>query len=117
MWRAESFSNLRTTKMGSTEVWASKASLPPPASPLSHLLSSASENAMKAAGHELRGLNAYLSLGLERGILFPIFCVIDYLGCRLAAASQIPISSDTLVYGSNNVGTQGELRVRHFFTF
>ena len=62
------------------------------------------ENAMKSASHELIGLDAYFTHGLRENVHFPLLCVIDYGGYRLLASSQLPISGETLVYGSGNAG-------------
>lgn len=45
----------------------------------------------------------YLHCGVE-GLHFPLMCLIDYRGFRLVAISILPIDSDTIVYGSANVG-------------
>ena len=65
--------------------------------------------AMKAASHELRGLNAYFSVGGLIGVNCQLMSIIDYMGFRLSAFSWLPVinsrSSDTtLRYGSDNGG-------------
>ncbi|GAM22209.1 hypothetical protein SAMD00019534_053840 [Acytostelium subglobosum LB1] len=61
------------------------------------------EKAQKSAGHELKGLNHFMeySNGLIR---FPLMAVIDYRGYRLLAISNLPITKNTIVYGSNDGG-------------
>jgi len=53
--------------------------------------------AMKVAGHELKGLNALVSCGMMLGLNFPLLALIDYRGFRLIATSALPISEDTIV--------------------
>jgi hypothetical protein len=60
------------------------------------------EYAMKAAAHELKGLEQFLDF--SPGIRVPLMCLIDYLGFRLIALSLLPINNTTLVYGSDNAG-------------
>ena len=57
--------------------------------------------AMKSAGHELKSLMRYYQC---EGIRVPLMALIDYRGYRLVAQSVLPISHDTLVYGSCNSG-------------
>lgn len=63
---------------------------------------SSDEYAMKAAAHELKGLEQFLDF--SPGIRVPLMCLIDYLGFRLIALSLLPINNTTLVYGSDNAG-------------
>lgn len=56
------------------------------------------------AGHELKSLNAFASGGMILGLNFALMCLIDYRGHRLIASSLLPISKDTLVYGSSDGG-------------
>lgn len=60
--------------------------------------------AMKVAGHELKGLTALVSIGMMLGLNFPLLALIDYKGFRLVATSVLPISDETLVYGSCDGG-------------
>ncbi|KAL6049131.1 Histidine kinase A, variant 2 [Balamuthia mandrillaris] len=60
--------------------------------------------AMKVAGHELKGLTAMVSCGMMLGLHFPLLALIDYRGFRLIATSALPISEDTIVYGSCDGG-------------
>ncbi len=57
--------------------------------------------AMKSAGHELKSLMRYYQC---EGVRVPLMALIDYRGYRLVAQSVLPISRDTIVYGSNNSG-------------
>jgi hypothetical protein len=55
------------------------------------------------AGHELKGLKAYFSLGMT-DIRVPIMALVDYRGFRLIAMSVLPVSGKSLVYGSKDAG-------------
>eukprot|EP01087_Luapelamoeba_hula_P019490 TRINITY_DN6459_c0_g1_i2.p1 TRINITY_DN6459_c0_g1~~TRINITY_DN6459_c0_g1_i2.p1 ORF type:complete len:388 (-),score=29.84 TRINITY_DN6459_c0_g1_i2:685-1848(-) len=62
-------------------------------------------NAMKAAGHELRGLNAYANTKIP-GLCVPLSATIDYRGFRITAIAYLPWikTEKTLVYGSADAG-------------
>lgn len=60
--------------------------------------------AMKAASHEMKGLEQFLELEKISMIRVPLMTIIDYLGFRLIALSVLPINNTTLVYGSNDSG-------------
>ena len=72
------------------------------------------EHSMKVAGHEMKGVVSYSSLQQDpsRGeeVQFGMTILIDDRGFRMIASSILPISSDTLVYGSCDGGhtVQGE---------
>ena len=57
----------------------------------------------KVAGHELKGLKGYFQSQVE-GLCYPLVALLDYKGWRLVASSLLPISSSTIVYGSNDAG-------------
>eukprot|EP01091_Cochliopodium_minus_P016198 TRINITY_DN5993_c0_g1_i1.p1 TRINITY_DN5993_c0_g1~~TRINITY_DN5993_c0_g1_i1.p1 ORF type:complete len:1174 (+),score=399.27 TRINITY_DN5993_c0_g1_i1:76-3597(+) len=59
--------------------------------------------AAKIAGHELKGLKAFFNLNFS-GISFPLMSLIDYKGFRLIAVSLLPLSKNSLIYGSNDAG-------------
>eukprot|EP01122_Echinamoeba_exundans_P005431 TRINITY_DN15587_c0_g2_i1.p1 TRINITY_DN15587_c0_g2~~TRINITY_DN15587_c0_g2_i1.p1 ORF type:complete len:1160 (+),score=219.51 TRINITY_DN15587_c0_g2_i1:46-3525(+) len=59
--------------------------------------------ASKAGGHELKGLMGFKSAGIKE-LHLPLMALIDYRGYRLIAVSSVPISRDTLVYGSRDGG-------------
>jgi hypothetical protein len=61
------------------------------------------EFAMKAAGHELKGLMQVFTSNVT-GISVPLMTLIDYLGFRLVAESILPINRTTIVYGSADAG-------------
>ncbi|KAH3763191.1 Histidine kinase [Pelomyxa schiedti] len=61
------------------------------------------EAAAKAGGHELKGVTAYFNSGI-RGLCLPLMALVDYRGFRLIAMSMLPISKDTISYGSNDYG-------------
>lgn len=62
------------------------------------------ENAMKAAGHELKGLQAMYQGGIALNLNFPLMAVIDYRGYRVVAEALLPISKETIIYGSSDAG-------------
>ena len=62
------------------------------------------EQAMKIAGHELRGHTALVSCGMMHGLKLGLMTLIDYRGFRLTATSSLPINDSTLVYGSSDGG-------------
>jgi len=70
-----------------------------------HGLYGGTENAMKTASHELKGLQNYFHTNVE-GLCVPLMAFIDYRGWRLMAVSLLPISSSksTLCYGSDDAG-------------
>jgi len=59
------------------------------------------ENAMRAAGHELKGMIAMSKCHVD-DLCLPLMCLIDYLGFRLVAMSTLPISRQSIVYGSSD---------------
>ena len=59
--------------------------------------------AAKVAGHELKGLNHYMSTGVQ-GLSFSMMCLLDFLGYRLVAMTLLPISQTTLKYGTSDGG-------------
>jgi hypothetical protein len=59
--------------------------------------------AAKAAGHELKSLRHLIGCRSAQ-LHFPLCSVIDYLGFRVIASSQLPINQDTLRYGSADGG-------------
>eukprot|EP01127_Copromyxa_protea_P018085 TRINITY_DN5615_c0_g1_i5.p1 TRINITY_DN5615_c0_g1~~TRINITY_DN5615_c0_g1_i5.p1 ORF type:complete len:1747 (+),score=336.92 TRINITY_DN5615_c0_g1_i5:29-5269(+) len=61
------------------------------------------DNAMKAAGHELRGLMCYYNCHIPQ-LHLPLMCLVDYRGFRLVAMSLLPINKNTLIYGSDDAG-------------
>ena len=68
------------------------------------------ELAMKPAKHELRGLQAFMQLAIERRVSphtfmrFPLETVVDWRGFRVVASSLLPINESTLVYGTADGG-------------
>jgi len=56
---------------------------------------------MKAAAHELKGINAIYNCQIA-GLFLPLTAMIDHKGFRLLAVAVIPIRKDTLVYGSSD---------------
>lgn len=59
---------------------------------------------LSPVGHELKGLTALVSCGMILGLSFPLLALIDWRGYRLIATSALPISEDTIVYGSCDGG-------------
>jgi len=62
--------------------------------------------AAKAGGHELKGLMGVKSARVS-GLHLPLIALIDYRGYRLVAMSVLPITKNSLVYGSNDGGDNG----------
>lgn len=60
------------------------------------------ENARKIGGHELKGLMSYYNCQIP-GLHFPLMALIDFKGFRLIASSLLPISLQTLKYGSGGI--------------
>ena len=61
------------------------------------------DKAIKAAGHELRGLISYYQCHMKN-LHFPLMVLVDYMGYRLIAQSILPIERSTIIYGSYNAG-------------
>lgn len=61
------------------------------------------ENAMKAANHELKGLNAYFWCQMK-AICLPLMTILTYKGWRLICISVLPIGSKSIIYGSVDGG-------------
>ncbi|PRP84060.1 hypothetical protein PROFUN_08522 [Planoprotostelium fungivorum] len=59
--------------------------------------------AAKAAGNEMKGLEAHSSTYVE-GLSYPMMALVDYLGFRVVAMAVLPIDKTTLVYGSDDGG-------------
>eukprot|EP01114_Cavostelium_apophysatum_P007036 TRINITY_DN1871_c0_g2_i1.p1 TRINITY_DN1871_c0_g2~~TRINITY_DN1871_c0_g2_i1.p1 ORF type:complete len:983 (-),score=328.43 TRINITY_DN1871_c0_g2_i1:78-3026(-) len=59
--------------------------------------------AMKSARNELQGLEAH-SVTHVPGLHYPLLASIDYKGFRLLAMSLLPITKETIRYGSNDSG-------------
>ena len=66
------------------------------------------ENAMRGAGHELKGLTALINWELKtiglHSIKFPLTAIIDYYGYRLVATAVLPLSGKTMCLGSGDAG-------------
>lgn len=63
------------------------------------------EQAIKAAGQELKGATQYHNCGI-RGLRTPLMALITFNGHRLTAQSLVPIGKETLQYGSCNGGKE-----------
>ena len=61
------------------------------------------EAAMEAGAHELKSLRQGLRHNIPN-LNMPLVALVDYLGLRLIATSILPISGDTLIYGSADQG-------------
>ena len=61
------------------------------------------EAAAKALGQELKGLAGYYWSGVKE-LSFPLMAVIDLMGFRILSISLLPISKETLCYGSDSGG-------------
>eukprot|EP00698_Gefionella_okellyi_P003690 TRINITY_DN1344_c0_g1_i3.p1 TRINITY_DN1344_c0_g1~~TRINITY_DN1344_c0_g1_i3.p1 ORF type:complete len:2301 (-),score=577.72 TRINITY_DN1344_c0_g1_i3:230-6262(-) len=61
------------------------------------------EFSAKAANHERKGLQALLACHMPN-LHFPLVTVVDYLGHRLFVQTELPITHETLIYGSDDSG-------------
>jgi len=61
------------------------------------------QHAIKAAGHELKGLMCFYNLRMK-DLHFPLMALIDYRGFRVVAMSVLPVTVRSLVYGSRDAG-------------
>ena len=61
------------------------------------------EVAEKVAADEMRALQAVYNAQVP-GLSLPLMVLINFRGFRLIASSQLPISDETLVYGSSDAG-------------
>jgi tetratricopeptide (TPR) repeat protein len=57
------------------------------------------EAASKVAGHDLKGLRTYFNCSIT-ALHFPLMALVDYSGFRMSCMSMLPISKETLIYGS-----------------
>ena len=62
------------------------------------------ELANKSTAHEIKSIMACQEAQIP-GIYFPLICIVDYFGFRLLCVSMLPISKNTIKYGSNDAGT------------
>ena len=73
-----------------------------------HGLYGSDELAAKEAGHQLKGLtalfNALSSHVQELKLSLPLMTTIDFRGFRMVAMSLLPITKQSLVYGSHDAG-------------
>ncbi len=61
------------------------------------------EGAAKVAGHDLKGCSCYFQANVAN-LHVPLMSCIDFAGFRLVAMCELPISSSTLVVGTNDGG-------------
>ena len=61
------------------------------------------QNAMKSAGHDLKGSLMYYNCHIPK-LNVPLMCLIDYRGFRVVAMSLLPVNKNTIVYGSADGG-------------
>ena len=59
--------------------------------------------AAKSFGHELKSMQALLSCNIPT-IHFPLMMICEYRGHKVMVVSKLPISSETLVWGSADGG-------------
>jgi hypothetical protein len=60
--------------------------------------------AAKASNHDLKGQTYCMMADENVRLNFPLLSLIDYQGFRLTVMTTLPITSQTLVYGSNDAG-------------
>jgi hypothetical protein len=53
---------------------------------------------------ELKGVNSFFNVARDVGLLVPLMALVDYRGFRIIGSSQLPITKDTLLYGSRDGG-------------
>lgn len=70
-------------------------------------------SAAKAAGNELRGLIGYFNCEIPE-LNVPLMALVDYRGFRLIAMSILPVSPDTIIYGSCDAGRNIHARDEKF---
>ncbi|KAL6067106.1 Clu domain-containing protein [Balamuthia mandrillaris] len=58
---------------------------------------------MKAAGHEIKSMNALLECNIAE-LHLPLVVCVDYWGYRVFAETALPINNKTICYGSDNGG-------------
>ena len=59
--------------------------------------------ATKLVRHEIKSLAALMAAGVGE-IQFPLVCLVSYCGLSILAMTQLPISAQSLVYGSSDAG-------------
>jgi tetratricopeptide (TPR) repeat protein len=69
----------------------------------SHGLFGSNLLAAKVAGHELKGMAAYFSLGTP-DVYMPLMALVDYRGFRLICMCVLPLGRSSLIYGSDDGG-------------
>lgn len=76
------------------------------------------EYSMKSAKHEFKSAHVLYDTLLSvhnPSITVPLTCVIDYMGYRATAMASLPISHQTLIYGSDDGGESVEKVFPIFF--
>lgn len=53
---------------------------------------------------ELNGVNNFFNVARQVGLFVPLMALVDYRGFRLIGSSQLPITKETLLYGSRDGG-------------
>lgn len=62
--------------------------------------------AMKAGALDALGLQTFANFALDLNVNVPLLAVVDYSGHRIVTMSTLPISNQTLVYGSPDGGAR-----------
>jgi len=57
--------------------------------------------AQKAADHEIRSLNAFISCGIPN-LHVPLMMTLSCYGHKIVVLSKLPINKGTLIYGSHD---------------
>lgn len=66
-------------------------------------------HAGKAASHELKSLRSLLDVRVP-GLYLPLMATARHAGMTVVAVAKLPISDNTLVYGSSNAGRSVRIR-------
>eukprot|EP01124_Arcella_intermedia_P006830 TRINITY_DN14123_c0_g1_i2.p1 TRINITY_DN14123_c0_g1~~TRINITY_DN14123_c0_g1_i2.p1 ORF type:complete len:1045 (-),score=251.80 TRINITY_DN14123_c0_g1_i2:2007-5141(-) len=61
-------------------------------------------DAAKACNSDIKGFTYFMIADKKAKFEVPLFALIDYQGFRLTVTTTLPLTKDTLVYGSNDAG-------------
>ena len=68
-----------------------------------HQLYKGDSNAMKSAGHELKSVISIYNCRIK-GIHLALMALVDYRGFRMICSTRLPLSKNSLCYGSADAG-------------
>ena len=61
------------------------------------------ESAMKTASHELKSFKKIISCNIPN-LHVPLMATITWLGCRLTVQTIVPLTKNSIIYGSADAG-------------